>query len=540
MTVVEARPTSFGLEGLLGSTHPRLETPPLVTGPPGPCGCGCALTEETSYGFDVEWFAEHVLKTPLDPWERRAVIHGGELLPDTDAEGRAKPRFRKLLILVARQQGKTFLVKVLILFWQFIERWPMILATSTNLSYAKEVWADAVNLAESIPDLACDVPKGGVRKAAGEECLTAVDPEDPAKTSRYKIAASNRKGGRSLSIDRLALDELREHPDWSAWGAAYHAMNAKPFGQVVAITNMGDDTSVVLDSLREEALRFIETGKGDRRLGLLEWSAPEGSDPEDPHALAMANPNIGHRTDIEDLLADARRAKVNGGEELNTFLTEILCIRVKHMNPAVNPEKWAANLDPGVLTGLRNVGLVLDVSLDARHASLVAAAVLPSDDPDVLRVRVEVIAAWEGEKCLSDLRRELPGHVKKIKPKVLGWMPNGPAAAVAAKLTTRKGARSPWLPAGTQIVEITSEITAVCMGFVDVIDSNEIVHSGDPLLDAHVLGAEKLMRGDAYVFTRKGTGHVDCAYAAAGAVHLARTLPASVGKPRLVVARTTD
>ncbi|MFE9748455.1 terminase [Saccharothrix saharensis] len=534
MTVVEARPTSFGLEGLLGSTHPRLETPPLVTGPPGPCGCGCALTEETSYGFDVCWFAEHVLKTPLDPWERRAVIHGGELLPD------GRPRFRKLLIVVARQQGKTFLVMVLILFWQFIERWPMILATSTNLAYAKEVWQNAVNIAESTPDLACDIPKGGVRKAAGEECLTAVDPEDPTKTSRYKIAASNRKGGRSLSIDRLALDELREHPDWSAWGAAYNAMSARPFGQVVAITNQGDDASVVLDSLREEALRFIETGKGDHRLGLLEWSAPEGSDPEDPHALAMANPNIGRRTDIEDLLADARRAKANGGEELNTFLTEILCVRVKHMNPAVNPEKWAANLDPGDLAGLRNVALVVDVSMDTRHASLVAAAVLPSDDPDVLRVRVEVIAAWEGEKCLSDLRRELPGHVKKIKPRVLGWMPNGPAAAVAAKLTTRKGARAPWLPAGVQVVEIREELPAVVMGFVDVIDSGEIAHSGDPLLDAHVLGAEKLMRGDAYVFTRKGAGHVDCAYAAAGAVHLARTLPASVGKPRLVVARQED
>jgi hypothetical protein len=38
------------------------------------------------------------------------------------------------------------------------------------------------------------------------------------------------------------------------------------------------------------------------------------------------------------------------------------------------------------------------------------------------------------------------------------------------------------------------------------------------------------------VFSRKGEGHVDAAYAAAGAVHLARTLPAPVGKPRLVVA----
>jgi hypothetical protein len=51
-----------------------------------------------------------------------------------------------------------------------------------------------------------------------------------------------------------------------------------------------------------------------------------------------------------------------------------------------------------------------------------------------------------------------------------------------------------------------------------------------------VTGAGRLKRGDAWVFSRKGEGHCDAAYAAAGAVHLARTLPAPVGKPRLVVA----
>jgi hypothetical protein len=37
-------------------------------------------------------------------------------------------------------------------------------------------------------------------------------------------------------------------------------------------------------------------------------------------------------------------------------------------------------------------------------------------------------------------------------------------------------------------------------------------------------------------FTRSGSGHVDALYAAAGAVHLARTIP-SIGKPRIVTAR---
>jgi hypothetical protein len=86
------------------------------------------------------------------------------------------------------------------------------------------------------------------------------------------------------------------------------------------------------------------------------------------------------------------------------------------------------------------------------------------------------------------------------------------------------------------VAEIKGELTAVCMGLAEQVTAVQIAHSGQELLDAHVGGAERLRRGDAWVFSRKGEGHVDAAYAAAGAVHLARTLPAPVGKPRLVVA----
>jgi hypothetical protein len=506
---------------LLGATLPRLYTKPLVTGPPGPCVCGCALDESTSYGPDVCWFAEHVLGTPLDPWEVFAAIHGGELLPDL------RPRFRKLLIIVARQQGKTLLCRVLTLYWQFIERWPMILGTSTNLGYAKESWQAAVALAEATPDLACDIPPNGVRKAAGEECLTAVDPEDPRRISRYKIAASNRKGGRSLTIDRLVLDELREHLDWSAWGASYNAMSARPHAQVVAITNQGDDSAVVLDSLRNEALGFIESGEGDARLGLLEWSAPEDADPEDPAALAMSNPNLGGRTLLDDLLADARRAKANGGEELATFKTEIMCIRVNMMNPAIDAAKWTDCLVVGDLSDARSrLAACLDVSLDEQHATLTVAAMMPGG-----KVRVEVAKAWSGPTCVRDLERDLPGWVKKVRPQKLGWFAAGPAAAVAATMSEEKK----W-PSGVKVDELRSEATSVCMGFASMVKSEDILQSDDPLLNAHVTGAEKLMVGEAWRFTRKGAGHCDAVYSAAGATFLARTLPPPVGKPRLVVA----
>jgi hypothetical protein len=494
--------------GLLGRTEPRLWTPPLVD-----------LTPDTSYGFAVIDFARDVLDEPLDSWQEWVAIHAGELLPD------GRPRFRQVLILVARQNGKTHLLKTMALFWLYVEAWQLVVGMSTNLDYAKESWEKAVEAAESAEAL--QPLTDNIRRANGEQCLTTKD------RCRYKIAASNRKGGRSLSIDRLILDELREHHDWSAWNAAVPAMNARPAAQVFAISNQGDDRSVVLDSLRDSALAYIETGDGDPRLGLFEYSAADGAEMDDPDALAQANPNVGRRMDWDTLLGPARRAKAAGGEEEAGFRTEVLCQRVRALDAAVDPTRWRATAEDGDLTEVRSrVALCLDVAPDGQHATLAAAAVLPDG-----RTRVEIVAAWSGQGCLSALRRELTPWVERVKPRALGWFPFGPAAALAADL---KGSstRSPLERAlGRPPEAITADGAAVCMGFAEQVQAGQVVHADDALLDSHVLGAEKLRSGDRWVFSRRGGHHCDAAYAVAGAVHLARTAPASLGRPRIITAR---
>lgn len=60
-----------------------------------------------------------------------------------------------------------------------------------------------------------------------------------------------------------------------------------------------------------------------------------------------------------------------------------------------------------------------------------------------------------------------------------------------------------------------------------------MVHGADPMLTRHVTSAQKLHRGDAWVFTRSG-GPVDGSYAMSAAIHLARTMPPP--RPKLHVA----
>jgi phage terminase large subunit-like protein len=215
-----------------------------------------------------------------------------------------------VLAIVARQQGKSLLMRVLILYWMFVEQQPMTLATSTDRSYAKKAWSDTCDAAKDNPHLAAELPPRPQVLQVGEEEFRNIHG------AKYRFAATNRRAGRSLSIDRLVLDEIREHANFDAWGASTNAMNARPAAQCIAVSNQGDDTSVVLDDLRNGAQHFIDTGEGDPRRGLFEWSAPSGSDPLDLRALALANPSLGRRTDADSLLGAARSAVKAGGEQL--------------------------------------------------------------------------------------------------------------------------------------------------------------------------------------------------------------------------------
>lgn len=505
---------------LLGSVTPRIWTPPLRE-----------LTPETSYGFEAIDFANRVYKRPYDPWQEWLVIHAGELLPD------GRPRFNMVLVLVARQNGKTEVPVLLSPYWMFLEQHPLILGTSTKVDYAKESWEKVLKIIQNTPDLAIELPRNGVRRSNGENEITTADD------CRYKISASNEEAGRSLTISRLILDEIRQHYDWLTYNAAFNAMNAVPDAQAWALSNQGDERGIVLDGLRDSALHYIQSGDGDYRLGLFEWSAPLGSDPTDPAAIAMANPNLGRRIMLDSIMGQAKRAKAAGGKQLNGFLTEVLCMRVRKTDPAIPEEQWVDCELPGSLDGLRGkVALCIDVSMDSMHASLVAAA-MQADG----KVRVDVVKAWDGPGCTAQLRRELPALVRRIRPRALGWLPAGPAASIAAEFTQSEDQRvdgqrrRPHRPFGPSVAvdEIRGEVTAVCMGLAEMVKARDVVHTGDPMLLAHIGGAERLWQGDAWRFIRRGAGHCDGAYATAGAVHLARILPPAPAKPKLVVSSRT-
>lgn len=481
-----------------GRVEPRLWTPPLRE-----------LTRQTSYGFDLIDFAE-AIGWPLDEWQKWLAIHIGELLPD------GRPRFRQVVILVARQNGKSVFCRILTLYWMFLETVPLVFGINSTRDTAKESWKNVIQMAEGIELLAEELPARHINKVIGEEAFWNVHG------SRYRFGAPNSAAGRSLTVDRAIIDELRQHKTRDAWDALIPTMNAVRDAQAVIITNEGDESAIVLHELTESAETYIATGEGDPRLGMFSWSAPMGAAPDDLEALSYANPDLGNRIQPDVLLGQGIQAKMAGGETLARFRIEMMCQRVMLLDAAIEPLSWkaCAGRIEDLAKHREKVALAFDVSLDGQHATLCAAALIDGV------VHVDVVKAWEGYGCTRAMRRDLPEIVAKVKPVSLGWFPAGPAASVAAAIGTTV------FPRRVSVEEIRGDKSAACMGLAEVVTAEQLLHGNDPLLNVHVGQTQRLPQGDAWVFTRRGSGPVDASYALAGAVHLARSLKP---RPKLVV-----
>ncbi|MFC0623831.1 hypothetical protein [Kribbella deserti] len=490
---------------VLGKTVPRLWTPPLRD-----------LSEpNATLGHAVIAFAE-MLGEPLLPWQRWWALHALELTED------GRFRFGTVLTLVARQNGKTTLLKILALTLLYLGHSRLILGAAQSLDIAKESWGKAVELAQSVPELDAEIIR--VRRTNGDQEFAIADPaeiaakgkRDATAKGRYRISAATPSAGRGLSVDLLILDELREHATWGAWAALSKTTSARPNALIVGISNAGSDHSLVLNSLREIAL-----AGGDDRVGIFEWSAPDGAALDDIEAWAAANPSLGYT-----LSADAIRMSL-ATDPPAVFRTEVLCQRVEALNGAIDPAQWTEGADvAAVMDDVRErVALVLDVSPDLRHVSLLAAA-----ERDSGAVQVEVVAAWDSPSAMRVSTEDSPSlaeWVERVNARARGFFPTGPAAALATELK------------GLGFEPITgADVAVVCQEFSELVQARRLIHPGDPLLTSQVTSATRTYSGDGWRFTRpRAGGYVDAAYAAAGAAYLARNLPPAIGRPRLLVAK---
>jgi phage terminase large subunit-like protein len=353
-------------KAITGAVEPRLHSPYL---------------KGKSKVNDVIELAE-MIKMPLLPWQKFVLTD----MLRVDSKGMW---IRKTnLLLVARQNGKTHLTRMVIL--AHLLKWDSknIIIASSNRSMALDTFRQVTQVLEADLNLMAMVK--AIRHANGTESIEMKDG------TRLDVVAATRDGSRGRTADALFLDEVREWTE-EAYRAAMPVTRARSNAHTFLTSNAGDAYSTVLNDLRERAQDYPP-----KSFGYYEYSAPQYCKITDPNAWALANPALGHMVSLEALEESVATSPIE-----NTR-TELLCQWIDSLSSpwphGILEETSDSTLEipPGAYTVF-----AFDVSPSRRNASLVAGQLLPDG-----RIGVGILQTWSSQVAVDDL---------KIAVDIKGW-----------------------------------------------------------------------------------------------------------------------
>jgi phage terminase large subunit-like protein len=400
-------------------------------------------------------------------------------------------------VTVARQNGKSHLLRMRILAGLLLWDEKLIVATAQSREVALETFRGVVDLLESSPKYVAMIKT--VIRSYGREELTL------RNGCRYRLVAPTAGGARGFSANLAIIDELREHHSYDAYAAISYTTTV-PRGQLWFASNAGDQSSIVLNDMRRMALAQSEPGN----IYYAEWSADPHLDVDDPVAWAQSNPSLGHLIDagvIEGRLKTDPRP---------VFETEALCRWVDVLDSPWPPNAWAECADPDLeLTVGAPTFLAIDVSIDRRHAALVAVQHLDDN-----KVGAHLLETWTADGAIDELA--IAGTVAPIARK-LG------ARAVAFDRYTAAGIASRLASVGIPVGDCSgSQFAQACDELLSSMVHGRLVHGAQDALTEHVLACVKkpVADGGWRIVRRQSSGPIAGAVALVMATHYAlRPLP---------------
>lgn len=493
-------------QALLGNEVPRVWTKPLRE-----------LTPETSLGFALINFAI-MIGVPLLPWQQWLAIHMLEILPN------GQFRFRTVVLLVARQNGKSTFAQILALFFMYVLEVPLVLSTAQNLDIAEEVWAGGVEMALADSELVQQHSRTVQQRGSKALELT--------NGSRWKVQAATRRGGRGLSGDLVMLDELREHQTWAAWSAISKTTMARENSIVFALSNAGDISAVVLRHLRMQAHKelgdpdglWVDPATGepiteelidvdddelpeDDSLAIFEWSAAPGRSKFDRAGWQEANPALGHTITEKAIMAAAK------SDPEWEFRTEVLC---QWFNGAIEGPfpagTWEGSTDPeSKLDPKSKIAYGIDTSWNRETTRIAIAGYRPDG-----KIHIEIVASRPDTHWIIPW---LSDPARKFKPDVVSWQLAG--APISSIHTAMEESGLPIAPWGG------SDLSRASGQFYDLVthlDDDEkhdpqLFHRPQPALDIAANTATPKISGDAWFWDRaKSPADISTLVAATAAV----------------------
>ena len=443
--------------GLIGSTQPRIHTPLLKT---------------ATKSQEVADLAEKI-GLPLIPWQRWVL----DDLLSVDAAGNWLKK--SALTLVARQNGKTHLARMLILSHLYLWGSKNILGMSSNRNMALDTFRQVAYTIEDNDFLRKEVRQ--IRLANGQESISLKNG------ARYEIAAATRDAPRGKTADFLYLDELRE---WSeeAFTAALPVTRARPNAMTLMTSNAGDGFSSVLNDLRERCMSYPPAN-----LGYYEYSAPQHCKIHDRKAWTMANPALGH------LITEQTLEESVNTNSVEATRTEMLC---QWIDSAVSPWVYGSIEACSDSTLEIPVGpatiMAFDIAPTRRSGALVMGQVKDK------KIAVGLAQLWSSEVAIDEVKMasDINEWARKYRPTVICF------DKYATQTLATKLEQSGW-----RIQDVSGQaFYQACSDLSDAMANSRLVHSGQEELVQHLNNcAAKTNDAGWRIIRRKSAGDVTAA-----------------------------
>jgi phage terminase large subunit-like protein len=452
----EVKQTPRGV-GLIGSTEPRIHTP---------------LLNAPTRAQEVADLATKI-GLPLVPWQRWVL---DDLLSIDDAQNWRK---KTSLILVARQNGKTHLARMLILSHLFLWGSKNVLGMSSNRNMALDTFRQVAYTIEDNQFLKDQVRQ--IRLANGQESITLLNG------ARYEIAAATRDAPRGKTADFLYIDELREWTEES-FTAALPVTRARPNAMTLMTSNAGDGFSSVLNSLRERCISYPPDN-----LGFYEYSAPQHSKITDRKAWAMANPALGH------LITEQTLEESVSTNSIEATKTEMLCMWV---DSTVSPWVYGSieqcsNSNLEIPVGPQTI-MAFDIAPTRRSGALVMGQVQDG------KIAVGLAQLWHSDIAIDEIKMasDINEWARKYHPSTICY------DKYATQTIATRLEQSGW-----RMVDVSGQaFYQACSDLADGLANSRVVHSGQAELVQHLNNcAAKTNDAGWRIIRRKSAGDVTAA-----------------------------
>jgi phage terminase large subunit-like protein len=464
-------------QALRGATKPRLQSPPL---------------KGKSKIDDVKQLCE-IIKMPLLPWQE--YVLKDMLTVDTKGKWIRKTN----LLLIARQNGKTHLARMLIL--AHLIKWETnVLIMSSNRSMALDTFRQVTDILENNDHLKGFVKQ--IRYANGTESIEMLNG------TRLDVVAATRDGSRGRSVNGLLfIDEVREITE-EGFRAATPVTRAHPNSHTLLCSNAGDAFSTVLNDLRERAISYPP-----KSFGFYEYSAPQYCKIEDRNAWAMANPSLGY-TITEEAIEEAIATS-----PIENTRTETLCQWIDSLSSpwphGVLEETSDSTLE---MTAGAYTVFGFDVSPSRRNGSLVAGQILPDG-----RIGIGILETYSSQVAIDELKMaaSIKGWADIYKPRLVCF-----DKYATQTIADRLGA------SGVMVEDVSGQqFYKACGDLLEGLVNHRVVHNGQTELIQQMNNCAAKVNDSAWrIIKRKSAGDIS---APIGLAMVVSKLMLPVPKPQI-------